>query len=61
MEYPGKVIYTDGYASRLEEQDVFLCPSDYNINFHFPASENPNCQETRQLQSLSILSGSLLS
>lgn len=31
MENPGNVIYTDGHSSLIEKQDVFLCPSDYNI------------------------------
>jgi hypothetical protein len=28
MERPGRVVYTDGYASLVEEQEIFLCPSD---------------------------------
>lgn len=32
MERPGRVIYTDGYSSLVEEQDVYLCPSDYNLS-----------------------------
>lgn len=59
MERPRKVIYTDGYASRLQEQDVFLCPCDHDINFRFREPKLP--RNPRQLQSLSILSGSLLS
>jgi hypothetical protein len=31
IESPGKVIYTDGYSSLIEKQDVFLFPSNYNI------------------------------
>ncbi|KAJ5974277.1 hypothetical protein N7481_011487 [Penicillium waksmanii] len=31
IESPGNVIYTDGHSSLIEKQDVFLCPSDYNI------------------------------
>ncbi|GLI76352.1 hypothetical protein PoHVEF18_004624 [Penicillium ochrochloron] len=31
MERPGRVVFTDGYASLVEEQDIFLCPSDYSI------------------------------
>jgi hypothetical protein len=45
MERAGRVIYTDGYSSLVEEQDIFLCPSDYNLSSHslypqFP-SEKP--------------------
>jgi hypothetical protein len=32
MERPGRVIYTDGYSSLVEEEDIFLCPSDYNLS-----------------------------
>lgn len=33
MERPGRVIYTDGHCSTVEEEEVFLCPSDYNLYF----------------------------
>jgi hypothetical protein len=39
MERPGKVIYTDGHSSLVEEEDVFLCPSDYDL---FSRSYYPN-------------------
>ncbi|KAJ5692950.1 hypothetical protein N7462_002373 [Penicillium macrosclerotiorum] len=65
MERPGKVIYTDGYASRLEEQDVFLCPSDYDINSRFREPKIPRHpivteSEYRERQSIIIESQAAL-
>lgn len=31
MEHPGNLFYTDGHCSLVEKEDVFLCPSNYNL------------------------------
>ena len=62
MERPGKIICTDGHSSRLEEQDAFLCPSDYNIFSRLIESKLPRRptiteSEYREQQSSIIMEG----
>lgn len=57
MERPGRVIYTDGHYSTTEKEEVFLCPSDYDL-FHvscyhdWPDPENITESQYKDLKHL---------
>lgn len=57
MERPGRVIYTDGHLSTTEEEDVFLCPSDYDLYSiscydDWPRKENITESQYKDLENL---------
>lgn len=50
MERPGRVIYTDGHCSTVEEEEVFLRPSDYNLYFGSCYSDGPRKENITESQ-----------